>query len=205
MIRPDDPRETAMDDLLRSGCAARRDDLRREALLAQTLAIIRRRRRLKHLGLAIALAICYLAGIATPISWFLNRSDRSNEQLALNQNPDPAASSSWNWAEKPAEYGQSSQATPKSGEYVFIPSPSAGDSAKSSGVKMSQYERMRREGDRLLQESGDIAQAVRRYKRALTLATDAELAIAPNDDSWLLMALKNERTKENAHERSPLN
>jgi hypothetical protein len=220
MTTPDDPREMAIDDLLRCGCAAEQNDSRQEAVLAQTLGVIRRRRRLKRLGVALSLAVCYLAGIVTPVSWFLNRSDRSYGQIAINDKQDQSTASSWtwqnpstvssfNWGENPPKNGQSSRAATQFGEDAgadaLAASPRPDNSTDSGVKKMSRYEWMRREGDRLLRVSGDIAQAVRRYNRALTLATDQELAIAPDEDSWLLMALKTEHTKETNNDRSPIN
>src|SRR5262245_38351686 len=41
------------------------DDRLRQTLLLRTTQLLRRRRRLKRLGLAAALAACYLAGLAT--------------------------------------------------------------------------------------------------------------------------------------------
>src|SRR3954469_24078384 len=40
-----------------------------ESVLAQTTAVIRKRRRLRRAGTAAALAGCYLAGVATIVLW----------------------------------------------------------------------------------------------------------------------------------------
>jgi hypothetical protein len=67
--------------------------------------------------------------------------------------------------------------------------------------KLTREERLRREGDRLL-EKGDMKQAVRRYELALNLASADQRAISPERDTWLLMALKSARSQETKHERS---
>jgi hypothetical protein len=209
MTTPDDPRETAIDDLLNPGCEIERDELRQEAILAQTFGVMRRRRRLKRSGVALALAVCYLSGIATPVSWFTNRSDRSDGQIAMNQKEEPDSASRNKMettpenenGDRPTFRGQRAEGTVAENGTV----PFDSGMTDSPAVKISKYERMRREGDRLLREAGDIAQAVRRYNRALALASEAELAIAPDEDSWLLMALKTEHTKETKNDRSPIN
>jgi hypothetical protein len=206
MTMPDEPWENAVDDLLRVGNVAESDDARKMAVLGQTVGVIRRRRRLKRLGIAAALAVCYLAGIVTPVSRFLNRPEQSNQQLATNRNPELNKDTNWNWNKVAVDGQQAAVAeTAKTREDAFVPVDNWNTSANSTVKKITQYERMRREGDRLLQESGDIAQAVRRYNRALALATETELAVATDKDNWLLMALKNERTKEISNDRSPLN
>lgn len=57
----------------------------------------------------------------------------------------------------------------------------------------------RRSGDHHLDETGNLAQAVRSYVLALDAGSDEELAISTERDSWLLMALKESRRTEERH------
>ncbi|MHC4177829.1 MAG: hypothetical protein ACYSWU_09995 [Planctomycetota bacterium] len=63
----------------------------------------------------------------------------------------------------------------------------------------SPYEVYRRVSDRCLTQQGDLSLALRYYCRALDTASPEERAIS-EDDSWLLMALKDLDTKETRHE-----
>jgi hypothetical protein len=46
--------------------------------------------------------------------------------------------------------------------------------------------------------------AIRTYARALKYASAEERAISPEHDTWLLMALKDAKSKETKHENSQL-
>jgi hypothetical protein len=64
--------------------------------------------------------------------------------------------------------------------------------------RRSQAALFRRAGDRYLEAEGNVASALRCYRLALDLASESELAVAP-EDTWLLIALKDARQKEREH------
>src|SRR5262249_43943741 len=67
-------------------------------------------------------------------------------------------------------------------------------SAQSAITKLTPYDRLRRAGDRQLQYQNDIAAAARTYRRALESATAAQRSVSPDQDTWLLMAMKNDQS-----------
>jgi hypothetical protein len=155
------------------------NDPLRQAILAQTLGIIRFRRRLKKCTLAASLVACYLAGVAT-MGWRptvpTTTPGLSNEQAAdrtparHRDAPPPAIAE-----EQPKQ--------------------------QPAAPPLSREEMLRREGDQLLAD-GDMKKAIRKYELALDLASADQRAISPQHDTWLLMALKNARPKEITHDRA---
>jgi hypothetical protein len=153
----------------------------REALLAQTVGVIRFRRRLRRCAVAGAMAVCYAAGAFTMGMWTPNQS---------NPSPQPT--------EQVAKERQS-QATP---EPQVVPAATGGQQRRSAPVKkIDRFDALRIAGDRSLLEYGDVKAALHDYKRALALATAEQRAISPGQDTWLLMALKDAHMKENLHAR----
>ncbi len=75
-----------------------------------------------------------------------------------------------------------------------------GSAAQTTVAKLSPYDRLRRAGDRQLEDDNDIAAAAHTYRRALKLASRAQRDIAPDQDTWLLMAMKNDQTDKLAQE-----
>jgi hypothetical protein len=67
--------------------------------------------------------------------------------------------------------------------------------ASALPVKITREEYYRREGDRLLAK-GDMKQAIREYELALNLASAKNRSLSPREDTWLMMALKNSRSKK---------
>jgi hypothetical protein len=53
-------------------------------------------------------------------------------------------------------------------------------------------------GDRYLKEANDVESALRCYRLALETGSQKDLPISP-EDSWLLMAAKEARQRENRH------
>ena len=159
-------------------------DQLRAAVLAQTIGVMRRRRRLKRCALAGCLLGCYLAGIGTVGTW--RPGGKEEPRVAAEQ-----------------------VMTPESQRRKPLPplSPRPADLDKSHVVvaKLTPFESWRRIGDHYLRESGDISLAVAGYSQALDLASDEERAIAPGQDNWLLMALKDARVKERKHGYSQQN
>jgi hypothetical protein len=59
----------------------------------------------------------------------------------------------------------------------------------------------RQAGDRYLDDEGDPESALRCYSQALDAGSAADRAVA-SEDSWLLMAIKNARQKEQRYAKS---
>ena len=150
----------------------------REAVFAQTLGVMRRRRRLKRCALAASLLGCYVAGAASMGVW------RSGGQ----ETPEMIAA-------------QTTTADAQLQDVLLPSSPvsNAPDATQIAQAIPSGFESWRRIGDHYLRESDDISLAVAGYSRALDLASDQDLAISPGRDNWLLMALKDARVKERKH------
>jgi hypothetical protein len=85
------------------------------------------------------------------------------------------------------------------------PQPAGNTERQVAAVKMSRFEMLRRAADRSLLEQGDLPAAIRDYRRAINLASAEQRAIAPGQDTWLFMALKDARIKEQIHVRTEPN
>jgi hypothetical protein len=158
-------------------------DSLRAAVLSQTVGVIRRRRRLKRCVVAATLMGCYLAGMATMAYWrpgAENLSKPSTAQVAIQDQLklDLAAS--------------------------LPPGRAGAPDQKAASKPVSQFEILRRAGDRYLQDPEKLQLAVRSYSRALKYASADQRAISPEQDTWLLMALKDAQSKEKKHENSQL-
>jgi hypothetical protein len=166
MPGPVDPHDDLIDAAL--GAAARPRDTAslRETVLLQTLGVRRFRRRLRRCFLALSLAGCYAAGLAT--ATLPRTADRGTR-------PPPAISSG-------------------------LPTPSAAANREMAAARLTREEVIRRDADRCLLERGDVKEAVRGYGLYLKLASADGQAISPEKDSWLLMALKDARSKEMKHD-----
>ncbi len=66
----------------------------------------------------------------------------------------------------------------------------ADGSVPPAAARLTPYERLCRTGDQQLEKYDDIQAAIRSYKKALQLASADQRSIAPDRDTWLLMALK---------------
>jgi hypothetical protein len=135
----------------------------RDAVLSSTTRTIRNRRRMRRVGMAAALMACYLGGVATMSFWHADRS----VTVVTNTSPSEAEPV----ARKAMRLEDDLIATP----------PAA---------RLTQYERLCRTGDEQLQKHDDIQAAIRSYKKALQLASADQRSIAPDHDTWLMMALK---------------
>jgi hypothetical protein len=167
----DDPLEVIFDGVGEPPAA---DDGLRGTVLAQTIGVLRFRRRLKRCALAASLLGCYLAGVTT---MGLLRTD--SPQL-------PGA--------EPPTIVKSEPTAPR-------PSQRASHAAKNqlAAKKPTAFESWRRVGDHYLNQSGDVSLAVAGYSEAIKLASVEERRISPERDNWLMMALKEARTKEKTH------
>jgi hypothetical protein len=77
--------------------------------------------------------------------------------------------------------------------------PANPEKQQVAAKKPSGFESWRRIGDHYLRESGDISLAVAGYSEAINLASAEERRISPGQDNWLMMALKEARSKEKKH------
>lgn len=153
------------------------NDVLRDRVLDRTSHAIRSRRRLKRAAMAAALAGCYLAGMLTTALVLPTNSvsaqNPSEAQLAKADVPDSTA--------------------PAIADSGKTPDQIADEAVAAEAAKLSRYELLRRAGDQY-EHRGDLTSAIQSYKRALEAATPQERAISVNDDTWLLMALKNDQS-----------
>jgi len=149
------------------------DDELRQSVLACTVGVIRRRRRLKRISLVTTLFGCYLAGIGTVL---LLSPDGGSPSASLDgKNNGP--------------------------KHEVLPVNSMDEIGRRSVAKnQSRFEVLRQKGDRCLRQKRDLALALRHYDRALGYASAEERAISAEDDGWLLMALKESQIQETRNE-----
>jgi hypothetical protein len=140
----------------------------RDSVLNRTTRTIRNRRRLRRAGIVAALVGCYLGGIAT-VS--LRPASRETGQFVA----DSAAGN----GEGDAGAGVRKLVRPEDDQV-----------AQPATVRLTPYDRLRRAGDQRLEEYADIPGATRSYQKALQIASSDQRQIAPDHDTWLLMALK---------------
>jgi hypothetical protein len=174
---PDDPLAAALDAGDQQRAA---DDQLRAAVFARTVGVLRGRHRLKRCALAAGLLGCYLAGITT---MGIVRGGREQERAA---------------AVGPTMTTRSQPAAPPSRHVSGNP-----ERQQVAATQPSGFESWRRIGDHYLRESGDISLAVAGYSEAINLASAEERRISPGQDNWLMMALKDARSKENKHVSEP--
>jgi hypothetical protein len=153
------------------------DNALRQAVLAGTLGVIRRRRRLKRCSMAAALLGCYLAGMATLAVWHQggqqkNISNQSIDRVAGKEQPN-------------TEVKQT------------LPPDVAGPPDQKAVYKVaSKYEVLCRQADGYLSDPEKLHLAVSKYTQALKHASADQRAISPEHDTWLLMALKDAQSKK---------
>ncbi len=161
----------------------------RNSLLVQTTGMIRRRRRLKRTGVAAALLGCYLAGAGTMSLWQSSAAaDKHPKAEIVMDSINPKGSTA------PGSTGR--LVRPEDDQVVDA------STKQSVEPKLTPYDRLRQAGDMQLEQRGDIAAAARKYQQALRVASHHERAIALDQDSWLLMALKNDQASTNSLERT---
>jgi hypothetical protein len=174
-MAPDDCSDELYELMTTSGGQTPASQQLRDAVIGQTTRTIRRRRRMRRASIAAALVACYLGGIATMSLWQSPRAiDRFENvsAVAMDQRSEPVAESNERRLVRP--------------EDDQVPD----GSAPPASARLTPYERLCRNGDQQLEEHDDIEAAIRSYKRALQLASVDQRSIAPDRDTWLLMALK---------------
>lgn len=152
----------------------------REKVLTRTTGVIRTRRRMKRAGPIAALAGCYLAGILT--------------MSFLHVSSPTAPGSAGGLTAQNTVHSDSNTAPPATRPLVRPEDDGVfPDSRPTTVAKFSPYDRLRRTGDRQLEDESDIAAAARTYRRALQFASPSERNIVPDKDTWLMMAMKNDQ------------
>jgi hypothetical protein len=82
---------------------------------------------------------------------------------------------------------------------LSLPRPNDPPKPEVSPAKLTRAEIVHRDADRCF-ERGDVKEAVRLYDLSLRLASAGDRAGPPEQDSWLLMALKDAKSKEIARD-----
>lgn len=166
---------------------------RREAIFTKTRGTLRRRRIVRRCLWTGALAACYVVGVLSVLGWqSINpRMDVAVQPINNGTNASETA---------PAQH-TSPQTTP---------AIESNDQTQSTVVQsapeetLTTFEKMRRAGDRQLNVRNNLQGAIGCYRRALDFATDDELRIVPDRDSWLLISLKENRVEERKHGRKKI-
>ena len=164
------PETDDLDDLLTAPAGAGDPELR-HGLRLRTTCVLRRRRRWRRVGVASALAACFLAGLAT-----------------------------WRLWPKPAPAPGATEVAEKPPGPPPVPQPDADLPAvalewRAADSPDNRADLYRRAGERYVKQDGDLQSALRCYRNALDAGTEEDLTISAGDD-WLLMALKDARKKE---------
>ena len=197
-------------------------------IFQQTRSVLFRRRWLHRSQWLAGLAACYLFGLAS--GWLLKPASMQQlhqpsvaEQTPPREAPEGEKSGSektrsehvkTNVAADALFHSKTSQpnstVVDKSSHNKTIPSSGKSVIAGNGNIKtpsqalnssVSQFESLRQAGDRQLFERRDIRRALDFYRRALSRATESELQVKVDRDSWLLISLKNSRLEELKHAR----
>jgi hypothetical protein len=151
----------------------------RQAVLAGTTRVLRRRRLARRLAWATALAACFLAGMGTMLLWqTLEPSEQQAQRLPVSENVSA----------KQPETKAAPPTNPEPPLSLVDLEWRAFDSRENRAALFFEVAR------RYLDEMHDYDSAVRCYSQALDAAPKEQLAIRPNDN-WLVMALKEARHK----------
>jgi hypothetical protein len=185
MTSPNVPEDGLVDNLLDME-GPKGLDPRRARILARTTSVVRRRRWLRRLGVVAALAGCYLAGMATTQACRSPSAPSATSIVEEKVRPEDKRGE-----RGPPTRGRSE--SPETEHQLPVDRPDAPHAA----VAGTGFDEVRRMGDRFLEEKGDVLGALDCYARALDRASSEELAVRPDEDNWLLMALKLDRIEEN--------
>lgn len=139
----------------------------REAVFAQTVRVLWRRRVARRLAHGAVLVACFVAGLLTAEG--LRPAAPPREKVIVTVAPAPAPVPP---AAEPAELERLAQRSPERRGDLY-----------------------RRAGDLYASEQGDLSSALRCYSESLDAGNDKDLTIS-TDDHWLLMAIKDARQKE---------
>jgi hypothetical protein len=181
-----DPVPSPADELLASLVPLPINAALEEALRQQTTGVVRRRRWLRRCAFAVALAACYAAGLLT-MHWLPPTSSR--QESVPERSSELASSAAASKAAPDVPNAATDDAPPVALEWQALDNPSGSPAL------------LRVAGDRYLQETGDLASAVRCYRNLLDEESGAEPTIS-TDDSWLLMALKEAKQREKRYAKN---
>ncbi len=177
------PGRDPIDDFLSADLLPHSAGSLREELLKRTTGLLRRRRRLRRLALAAALAACYAAGILT-MQLLAPRSEAVEQpqivRHVVKTQPEPKPESEPRVAvREPADDADASALTL---EWKDLDSPER------------RPDLFRKAGDRYLEES-DIPSSLRCYRNALDFGTEKDWKVTA-EDNWLFTSLKEAKLKE---------
>jgi hypothetical protein len=153
----------------------------RQALLLRTTRLVRRRVWVKRAATVSALAACYAAGLLT-MHWAAPRPNQIETQVASAQ----------------VSSGPKKVDDPPKIEALQPPAEASAEILEQWGPLVDPERRpalYRRAGDRYYADNSDLQGALRCYRLALDAGSQTDLQIAA-EDNWLLIALKEARTKE---------
>lgn len=172
----------------------------RDAIFAQTRGVLWRRRWRRRGTWGLAFVACYVIGVLTGRIWPL----AANKQFAAqpvspvilpvpgtpvppNAVPDPTSHS----APPPVRQLPPTQSADVPPRAIAVVAPASNNATT--------FEKLRQAGDRQLNQMGNLQAAIGCYRRALDCATEVELKIVPERDSWLLIPLKEARLEARKH------
>lgn len=155
----------------------------RERLLTQTTRVVRRRRYLRRVRIAVACAGCYLAGLGT--IWLLGDGAAAATPTVASAPPERVKPKS------PVPSAKTMQKRPRKTELAQTRKP------LQKRPKKTRFESLRDLGDLYLEREGDPAGATRCYQMALRYATPQELNHNTDEGTWLFRALKLDQAGDN--------
>lgn len=177
------------------------DPSRREAIFAGTRGVLRTRRIVRRAYWGMGFVGCYLLGAFSVIGWQAVNSERG---VVIRSEPvaEQAQERTPTQELEPASDVVADPVSESSMEAGPLTATEAGppqiETPQPTEV-LTTFEKLRRAGDRQLNERGNLRGAILCYRRALEFAVDEELAVVPDRDSWLLISLKESHSQERKH------
>jgi hypothetical protein len=191
----DEPLTGSLGDLPAGTAEAwrRREALRRGVLQSTSTFIVRRRRQ-RRIALLAGLAVAYAGGLGTAWSW---REAEPPVEQQVAARPATTAIAQPMTAPAPVPPAPATAARLELTEEV-LSDPERLAVVLANAPTAERTELLRTAGDRYLTEFGDVPEALRCYRRYLTLASNDASAVDLND-TWLLRSLKQARAEETFH------
>jgi hypothetical protein len=163
------------DDFLETGFFCEPDNKLRQAIREQTTRVLRLHRRIKRVVVLAAFAACFVAGMAT---------------MYVVGPAQPAGPESVS-----GPVAQIKAEAPQRVQVAEVPTTAAALEKQALTNPDERVARLRKAGGKYLEEDQDYQAALRCYSQALNSG-----ALEPSpDDTWLEMALKDARRKENSN------
>lgn len=169
-----------------------------DSIFSQTRGVLSRRRWFRRSRLVVAFVACYIVGICS--GWVLKPEAAPQFAGEPDARKEAASPDRAIVLPDPVSPKVDRKSTPM--VHVEPKVTKALDKAVADAkppVKRpatSPFESLRRAGDRQLFERGNIRSAMDYYRRALIHATEHELQVQIDRDSWLLISLKQSRLEE---------